>query len=183
MEKNKEKKVSKLLSYVLRHKPEDIGIELDGNGWVNIDVLLDKMKPRVDVSFEELQQVVDNSDKKRFAISGDLIKIRANQGHSIHVDLELKEVSPPDVLYHGTPVGSVESIMRDGLDKRSRHHVHLSKDESTALQVGSRRGKCEILEIDARRLNVDGHKIFISENGVFLTNHVPSEYIKVQSKK
>lgn len=183
MEKYKEKKISKFLSYVLRHKPEEIGIELDENGWVDIDVLLDKMKPRIEASFEDIQYVVDNNDKKRFSISIDSVKIRANQGHSIKVDLDLKEVSPPSILYHGTPIGSVESIMKEGLDKRSRHHVHLSFDRQTAMKVGSRRGKCEILEIDAEKLSADGHKVFISENGVYLTDKVPPKYIKLRLNK
>jgi len=181
MDKKREKKISKMLSYVLRHKPENIGITLDKNGWVDIDILLDKLHFDTPVVFDELKYVVDNNEKNRFAISNDNLRVRANQGHSIEVDLGLKEVMPPAILYHGTSVNSVNSIMKSGINKGNRHHVHLSFDEATANSVGSRKGKCEVLEVQAMRMRADGYKIYISDNGVYLTDEVPSKYISRQN--
>lgn len=178
MEKKKEKKLSKSLSYWLRHKPEDIGIELTEDGWTNIYDLIEKAKDKVEFTFDELKYVVENNDKQRFSINEDEMLIRANQGHSIKVDLKLEEVIPPQILYHGAPVGVVDLIMKEGLSKMNRHHVHLSSDEETAAMVGSRRGKFEILQIEAMRLRADGHKIYMSANGVYLVDEVPPEYIK-----
>lgn len=178
MDENRAKKISKNLSYWLRHNPEDIGIVLGDNGWTRVDQLIEKAKKKLMFDFAELKYVVQNNDKQRFSFSDDLCMIRANQGHSIDVDLELEEVKPPQILYHGAPVGVIDSIMKEGLKKMKRHHVHLSPDEETAAKVGSRRGKFEILEVEAMRMRADGHKIYRSDNGVYLVDEVPPKYIK-----
>jgi putative RNA 2'-phosphotransferase len=178
MEKDKESKISKAMSYWLRHKPEKIGIELDKEGWTDISILLDKAKSEIEFTIEELKEVVKNSDKQRFAISEDGAKIRANQGHSVEVKLTFKEITAPPVLYHGTVQEFIEPIEKKGLKPMKRHHVHLSKDQETAEKVGSRRGKAIILKIDATKMQDDGFKFYISENGVYLTDFVPPKYIK-----
>lgn len=184
MDKNREKRISKSLSFWLRHNPEDIGITIGNDGWTDIDELIEKAADKgVDFTFEELKEVVKNNDKKRFLISEDETLIRANQGHSIEVKIKFKEAVPPQILYHGTPVGVVDLIMKEGLKKMSRHHVHLSPNKETAAIVGSRRGKFEILEIEAMRMRADGYKIYISENGVYLVDEVPVKYIKRENGK
>jgi len=178
MDAKRQKKISKNLSYWLRHKPEDIGITLSKNGWTDVKELIKKAEQKLMFDFNELKYVVDNSDKKRFSLSEDFCEVRANQGHSTEVELEFEEIKPPTILYHGAPVGVVDAIMKEGLKKMKRHHVHLSPDEETAAKVGARRGKFEILEVEAMRLRADGHKIYISENGVYLVDEVPAKYIK-----
>lgn len=172
-------KISKFLSYVLRHKPEAIGITLDDNGWIEVDRLLEAMKAAGKrVSRELLDEIVRTNDKQRFAFNDDGTKIRASQGHSIQVDLDLTPVAPPDVLYHGTATRFLDSILSAGLQSRNRQYVHLSPDEQTALRVGQRHGKPVILRIDARAMHADGHTFFLSANGVWLTAHVPPKYLK-----
>lgn len=178
MEKDKQTKLSKALSYWLRHKPEKIGIALDKNGWTDISVLIEKAKPEIDFTLEELKQVVADSDKQRFAISDDGTKIRANQGHTTEVELTFKEIAAPPVLYHGTVKEAIEGIQKSGLKPMKRHHVHLSKDKETAEKVGSRRGKAIILEIDAMKMQDEGFKFYVSENGVYLADFIPKKYIK-----
>jgi putative RNA 2'-phosphotransferase len=179
MSEDKFKKISKSLSYWLRHHPEDIGIEISSDGWTDIKILLDKAKSKLLFDFNDLKQVVQNNDKKRFSISEDMCRIRANQGHSLTVDLQLLEVLPPSILYHGTPNRNVESILKEGLNRGQRHHVHLSKDEETAAKVGSRRGSFTILKIQALKMRADGYKIYISDNGVYLVDEVPAKYISI----
>ena len=179
MDKEREKKISKALSYWLRHKPEDIGIKLGHNGWVDVRELIDKAKPKLNFDFNELKYVVQNNDKKRFSLSEDFCSIKANQGHSTEVDLQFKEAVPPQYLYHGTPNKSVDLILKEGLKKMNRHHVHLSPDQETAAKVGARRGEFTILKIEAMRMRADGHKVYISENGVYLVDDVPAKYICV----
>ena len=186
MEKNREKKISKSLSFWLRHRPEEIGITIGDDGWTDIDELIEKAADKgIEFTFDELKHVVENNDKKRFSIKkhhvikgDDKFFIKANQGHSIDVEMKFNEAVPPQILYHGTPVGVVDLIMKEGLKKMSRHHVHLSPNKETAAIVGSRRGKFEILEIEAMRMRADGYKIYISENGVYLVDEVPVKYIK-----
>jgi putative RNA 2'-phosphotransferase len=178
MEKNREKKISKALSYWLRHNPEDIGIVVASNGWTDVRELIDKAASKLMMDFNELKYVVQNNEKQRFSLSEDFCSIKANQGHSLDVELELEEVMPPTILYHGAPVGVIDTIMKEGLNKMNRHHVHLSVDKDTAAKVGSRRGAFEILEVEAMRLRADGYKVYISDNGVYLTDEVPPEYIK-----
>ena len=180
MEKNREKKISKALSYWLRHSPEDIGIVVDSNGWTDIKDLIEKSKNRLMIDFNELKYVVQNNEKQRFSLSEDMCSIRASQGHSIEVDLELKEVTPPAILYHGAPVGVIDVIMKEGLKKMGRHACHLSKDIDTAKNVANRRkGGKAILKIEAMRMRGDGYKIYISDNGVYLVDEVPSKYISI----
>ena len=174
----KDKDISKLLSLVLRHKPEVIGIQLDQNGWVEVDFLLEKLKVKSpDMNFERLEQIVYTNDKQRFGFNEDLTKIRANQGHSIEVDVELKPELPPEVLYHGTVDKFLDGIRAEGLKKGARLYVHLSKDLETATKVGSRRGKPVVLTIHARQMAEAGHVFYLSENGVWLCEAVPVNFI------
>jgi len=169
-------KISKFLSLVLRHKPEVAGLELDENGWVDINSLLSGAKKAGNsFSREQLEQVVLKSDKQRFIIDGN--KIRANQGHSVKIDLNLEPVKPPEVLFHGTVQRFLEKIMVEGLQKMKRHHVHLSPDVTTAEKVGSRRGAPVILKVDSAAMHTDGHVFMCSKNGVWLTDSVPSHYL------
>ena len=170
---------SKFLSLVLRHRPDVISIELDAEGWVPVEDLLAACAQHGRaISREQLDTVVRTNDKQRFAFSADGTRIRANQGHSLPVDLGLVPVEPPDLLYHGTVPRFLDSIRRDGLTKGNRHHVHLSPDIQTATKVGKRRGRPIVLVIEAGRMFRDGHKFFRSENGVWLTDAVPPAYLR-----
>ena len=171
-------RLSKFLSRVLRHDPAGIGLTLDAQGWANVDALLAGAKQAgVPLTLERLRQVVAENDKQRFTLSADDSRIRAKQGHSIPVDLGLEPVAPPAHLYHGTADRSVDAIRRDGLLPRRRNHVHLSPDEATATRVGARHGRPVVLVIEAARLHDDGHVFYLAENGVWLTDRVPPEYI------
>jgi putative RNA 2'-phosphotransferase len=157
-------------------------MKLDEGGWVNVDLLIQKLAEHGNVvTRDEIQAIVSTNDKKRFVLSEDGERIKAAQGHSVEVQLELKRETPPLVLYHGTVDAAMSIIRRDGLSKMSRHHVHLSKDEQTATKVGSRRGDPIILEVQAKKMHDDGYEFFISENGVWLTDNVPVEYITFPS--
>jgi putative RNA 2'-phosphotransferase len=176
----REVKISKFLSLVLRHKPETINLELDRNGWVSISELLDACsRNKFSITLLELQSVVANNKKQRFAISEDGTRIRANQGHSIAIDLDYIPTMPPEVLYHGTAERFLSSILSIGLVKQNRHHVHMSSDRTTAHQVGSRHGKPAILQIMALQMHKESYQFFESENGVWLTDRVPVIYLKV----
>lgn len=170
---------SKFLSLVLRHQPEVVGMQLDEEGWLEINALIDAANQRgKQLSLELLHEVVAANDKKRFALSDDGLRIRASQGHSVTgVDLKLAETTPPDTLYHGTVAAFIESIRSTGLEKRSRNHVHLSADEATATKVGSRRGKPIILQVDAAAMHQGGHRFYVSANGVWLVDGVPVEFL------
>ncbi|QQE11828.1 RNA 2'-phosphotransferase [Planctomycetota bacterium] len=172
--------ISKFLSFVLRHKPETIGLELDEHGWVDVDELIKKAQSECELTFELLERVVEESDKKRFAFSADMQNIRANQGHSVKVDLQLEAKKPPRMLYHGTATRFVDSIMQEGLKAGSRHHVHLSVDVATATAVGKRYGKPCILEVAAGEMFEKEFEFFVSENGVWLTEKVPVKFIHVE---
>ncbi|MGB7346661.1 MAG: RNA 2'-phosphotransferase [Pirellulaceae bacterium] len=171
---------SKFLSLVLRHQPEVIGVTLDPEGWLPIDELIaNANKHGKALSLELLHEVVATNDKKRFALSDDGLRIRASQGHSIAaVELDLPAIEPPEWLYHGTVAAFIDSIRQQGLQKRSRNHVHLSADVATATKVGSRRGKPIILTIQASQMHTDGHRFMQSANGVWLTDAVPANYIQ-----
>jgi putative RNA 2'-phosphotransferase len=170
---------SKLLSFVLRHEPQTIGLVLDGNGWADIDELLTKCRAHgKPLTRELLNTIVSSNKKQRFAISEDGTRIRANQGHSIEVDLAYAPATPPPRLFHGTVAAALSAIRHAGLLKMQRHHVHLSPDEETARVVAMRRGKPCILRIDAANMNTDGHVFYLSTNGVWLTEHVPPRYIE-----
>jgi putative RNA 2'-phosphotransferase len=172
-------KVSKYLSKHLRHEPERLGLTLESGGWVRVEELLAACTAhRFPVSRAELDEVVARNDKQRFSFDPTGNLIRANQGHSVEVDLELEQVEPPAVLYHGTPAGNVEVILRTGLAKMARHHVHLSADVETAGRVGARRGRPVILVVDAAAMHRDGHAFYRSANGVWLTDAVPPAYLQ-----
>lgn len=176
MTEQHKKQISKFLSLILRHQPEKINLKLDENGWASIKDILEKSKLRF--TFEELEEVVYTNDKQRFALNGDKTIIRANQGHSLKtVDLNLKPKTPPVFLYHGTVGRFIPEIKRQGLKKMKRQHVHLSADRNTAIKVGSRRGRPVILGVRALDMQSEGHQFYISENGVWLTDSVPSEFI------
>lgn len=172
-------KLSKFLSYVLRHRPDSIGISLDKEGWVEITQLISNADAHgTFFTLTELREVVADSDKQRFTISEDGQKIRAAQGHStVTVKMTLAEKIPPSVLYHGTAEKSVLIIKKEGLKRMNRHHVHLSALLDTAISVGGRHGKAIVLEIDSFKMHEDGFKFYQSENGVWLTDSVPSKYI------
>ena len=170
-------RTSKFLSFVLRHKPESIGLELDPNGWVPLDNLIEKAAPEMPLDRDLILEVVRSSDKQRFALSRDGDRIRANQGHSVKVDLELKSKDPPPVLFHGTATRFLDSIMEQGLRPGQRHHVHLSSDRETAVAVGRRHGKPVVLRIAADDMRAQGFEFFLSENGVWLTEKVPPVFL------
>ncbi|SFW78255.1 RNA 2'-phosphotransferase [Chitinophaga sancti] len=172
-----QKETSKFLSLILRHQPELIGLKLDTNGWADVDTLLALAARRKRITKAELETIVAESDKQRFAFNEDRTKIRANQGHSIHVDLELPVTTPPEFLFHGTTGAFVSDILKTGIQKMSRQYVHLSVDKSTATKVGSRRGVPVILTIRSGDMYRDGIPFFVSANGVWLTDHVPAKYI------
>ena len=167
------------MSLVLRHQPEKIGLVLDENGWAKTADLLEKMTANgTKLTLEILQQVVENNNKKRFAFNEDGSKIRASQGHSIAVELAYAPCQPPEMLFHGTATRFIPSIQAEGLLKGKRHAVHLSKDRETAINVGKRHGKVIVLEVQAQKMFEAGFEFFVSENGVWLTDHVPVEYIR-----
>jgi putative RNA 2'-phosphotransferase len=169
---------SKFLSFVLRHRPDAIGIELDSNGWVGLDELIAAAASHGEtLSRDLIRQVVEQNDKKRFALSEDGERIRAVQGHSVSVDLQLEPTDPPRELFHGTATRFLASIRTEGLRSRSRQHVHLSADHETAVSVGSRHGKPVVLIVNASDMVAAGHKFYRSENGVWLTESVPAEFI------
>lgn len=176
--RKKLEKTSKFLSYVLRHRPEAIGLELDANGWVSLPELIRKAASEIELSQALIERVVETSDKQRFALSEDAARIRANQGHSVKVDLELRPETPPAVLYHGTATRFLSSILREGLRPGQRHHVHLSAKVETAVAVGQRHGKPVVLEIAAEEMAAQGHVFFRSENGVWLTDKVPPSFLR-----
>jgi len=170
-------KIGKYMCLILRHKPEIIGIELDKNGWANIDELINGVKKKYpDFNREGLEYIVKTDNKQRYSLSDDKSKIRARQGHSIDVDVELNELTPPELLYHGTAERFLESIMKEGLVPKSRLYVHLSKDVETAEKVGKRHGKPAVLKIETGKMAEDGFKFYLSENGVWLTKAVPPKY-------
>jgi len=169
-----------MLSLVLRHKPAAIGIAVDNNGWTPVSQLIQKMNNKgFKITFETLCYVVENNNKKRFAFNADKTKIRASQGHSLSVDLGYESQIPPAVLYHGTGLQSVESILSNGLLKKNRQHVHLSTGVQTAKKVGQRKGQPVVLIIDSAQMQQKGFHFFVSENTIWLTDHVPSIYIQV----
>lgn len=170
--------ISKFLAKHLRHAPEDLGLTLQPGGWVSVDDLLTvSERAGFNISYDELIECVETNDKKRFSFDDTGDRIRANQGHSVEVDLQLDEKEPPDVLYHGTVERFLGSIMAEGLKKGKRHHVHLSKDVETARKVGARRGKPIILQVDAGKMHHQGFKFYLSTNGVWLTDSVPADFL------
>jgi putative RNA 2'-phosphotransferase len=174
--------LSKFLSFVLRHKPDAIGLTLDPQGWISIDELVEKGNAAgTQFGREDLLHVVATSDKKRFSLSDDGQRIRAAQGHSVAVELGLSLQEPPSILYHGTATRFVHSILSEGLKPQARQQVHLSADEATAHRVGQRHGKPVILKIEALRMHAKGFKFFLADNGVWLTDQVPAEFLSPSS--
>lgn len=173
-------KISKYLSMVLRHKPERIGLTLAPGGWASVEELLSGCtKNKFSLTRAELHQVVAKNDKKRFSFDPTATLIRANQGHSVEIDLQLEPTLPPDVLYHGTGRGAVESILETGLCKMSRHHVHLSADIATAKRVGKRKGFPVVFAINTAGMMEKGFLFYCSENLVWLVEKVPPEYLQL----
>jgi putative RNA 2'-phosphotransferase len=178
--RDRQTRVSKYLSLHLRHRPDALGLMLEPGGWVPIDTLLQAAAVRgFQVTRNELDAVVAGNDKQRFSISEDGVRIRANQGHSVEVDLELAPATPPATLYHGTGHQSVAAIQAEGLRRMQRHHVHLSADMETARRVGARHGRPVIFAVDAAGLAAAGHIFYVSANGVWLVESVPASYLTV----
>ncbi|MCW4784072.1 RNA 2'-phosphotransferase [Enterobacter chuandaensis] len=178
--KDKNKETSQYLSFILRHSPESIGLHLDSEGWAVIDDFLQLAAQNGRfIEKPELIDVVDTSDKKRFSISPDGLKIRALQGHSTKsVNMTFSQKIPPEHLYHGTAIKFLESIQQKGLVPGSRHYVHLSENESSAVKVGSRHGKPIVLKIKALKMYEQGYKFYLSENSVWLVDLVPAKFIE-----
>jgi putative RNA 2'-phosphotransferase len=171
--------ISKFLSYILRHKPDAIGLNLDPEGWASIQELIDRAD--IPITPQLLHEVVATSDKKRFAISNDGLFIRANQGHSLAIDLGLKPIQPPQYLYHGTATHFLDSIKMEGLLPKRRQYVHLSADKQTAVRVGQRHGTPIVLVIATQNLHEQGHLFFQADNGVWLTSKVEPKFIQSSS--
>lgn len=176
-----EKDISKFISLILRHKPETIGITLDEHGWADVDELIKGLSETYNVDKNLFEKIVLEDEKQRYSFNDDRTLIRANQGHSIPVDVELEEMVPPNVLWHGTGKKYVESIERIGLIAKSRLYVHLSNDFETAKKVGSRHGIPVIYKVNTKQMYIDGFTFYQSVNGVWLCKQVPAKYIKVYS--
>lgn len=173
---------SRYISLILRHKPETIGITLDEHGWANVDELIAGVNRTHPLTMELLEEIVLTDDKMRYSFNEDKTLIRANQGHSIPVDVELEEAIPPEYLYHGTGEKFVASIDKQGLIPKSRLYVHMSSDIYTALKVGMRHGKALIYRINCKAMAERGYKFYCSVNGVWLTKAVPTEFLsKIQA--
>jgi putative RNA 2'-phosphotransferase len=179
MNREQQKRISKRLSLHLRHEPETLGLTLEPGGWVKVDDLIKGFsKTHFKITREQLETVVKENDKQRFSFDETGTKILANQGHSAEVDLQLEPQTPPDVLYHGTAQNVSEDILRDGLKRMARHHVHLSTDKEMMLKVGQRHGKPVLLKVRAKEMLEAGHKFYLSANGVWLTDEVPAEFLE-----
>jgi len=182
MNHKQERKLGKFLALILRHNPGKIGLTLDKHGWADVSELLEKMNHgRVHpTSMADIEQVVANNNKQRYSFNADKTRIRANQGHSIDIDLGLEPTEPPAVLYHGTASRFVDSIMQKGLISGRRQHVHLSLDIKTATTVGKRHGKPVIFTVDCAQMSADGLLFYVSDNNVWLTDHVPVKYLSMR---
>lgn len=176
---NNNQQLSKFLSLILRHKPETIGITLDSHGWADVDELILKVNQTGRYALDKvlLEEIVRTDNKQRYSFSEDHSRIRANQGHSIQVDVDLEEKIPPGILYHGTGEKSVASILQQGLKPQSRLYVHLSPTLEVAQQVGSRHGKPVVFQVDAGKMSADGIHFYLSKNGVWLVKEVPQKYL------
>ena len=171
------KETSKYMSLILRHKPEVIGITLDEHGWANVDELIEGISRTHECSMDILEEIVRTDEKQRYSFNEDKTLIRANQGHSIPVDVELEETQPPEELWHGTATKYEASIDEQGLIPKSRLYVHLSRDRETAVKVGQRHGKPVLYIVKAGEMSRDGYKFYLSKNGVWLTKEGPGRYL------
>lgn len=176
---DKDTQLSKFLSLILRHKPETIDITLDSHGWADVEELILKVNQTGHYTLDKalLEEIVRTDNKQRYALSEDHSRIRANQGHSIQVDVELEKKTPPDILYHGTGEKSVASILEQGLLPQSRLYVHLSLTPEIARQVGSRHGKPVVFQVDAGKMSADGIPFYLSKNDVWLVKEIPPQYL------
>lgn len=180
MKMTNDKKISKQMSFWLRHCPEDAGLELSEAGWTDVTALLSALGEKgIACDLKRLVEVVARNDKKRFEFSDDGQSIRARQGHSIEVDLGLLPMVPPDFLFHGTAERYLNSIMQDGLKPMNRHHVHLSGDPATAKMVGKRHGKPIVLNVAAGKMARNRHKFYCTANGVWLVDTVPPQFLSL----
>lgn len=170
--------ISKYISLILRHKPEEIGITLDEHGWANVSELIEGISKSHEFNMDMLEDIVATDNKQRYSFNEDHTLIRANQGHSIPVDVKLEEVIPPEILYHGTGEKYVASIDQQGLIPKSRLYVHLSGDKETAVKVGQRHGKPVIYIVKSGEMSKDGICFYRSVNGVWLTKAVPIKYLE-----
>ncbi|PJJ60423.1 RNA 2'-phosphotransferase [Hymenobacter chitinivorans] len=179
MDKAQLTRLSKFLSLHLRHQPQALGLTLAEGGWVSVaELLAGCARHGQPITRAQLEEVVTSNDKQRFAFDESGTRIRAQQGHSVEVDLQLLPATPPAVLFHGTVPAALPAIRQEGLQKRQRHHVHLSPDEATARRVGQRRGQPLILAIEAGAMQQAGFVFYESGNGVWLTDHVPPQYLR-----
>ena len=176
----KEKDISKYISLILRHKPEAIGITLDEHGWADVNELIEGIRKSTDFDMPLLEKIVLEDEKQRYSFNEDKTLIRANQGHSIPVDVELERKDPPSILWHGTGEKFTTSIDAMGLIPKSRLYVHLSSDQETAKKVGARHGKPVTYQVDAKTMNKEGYEFYLSANGVWLTKAVPPQYLNKQ---
>jgi putative RNA 2'-phosphotransferase len=182
MEHKDEVKISRFLSKHLRHSPEKIGLTLSQGGWVEVNELLSACSlNKIFITRSELEQIVANNDKQRFSFDDTGTCIRANQGHSVEIDLQLSQQIPPARLYHSTGQDSVQAILKSGLQKMSRHHVHLSLDVKTAIAVGKRHGCPVIFVVNAKAMQQDGFIFYCSDNGIWLVEQVPVKYLTIYS--
>lgn len=173
-------RIGKFIALILRHDPGRIGISLDAHGWADTrDLIAGIRLTYPEFNMQVLEEIVASDNKSRFVFSPGKTKIRACQGHSINVDVDLKKTAPPPALFHGTATRFLDSIMRDGINSGSRLYVHLSRDEETAQKVGSRHGKPAVLRVDTAQMAADGYEFYLSENGIFLTKFVPAQYLRV----
>ncbi len=171
-------KISKFIALILRHEPEVIGISLDEHGWTDVGELLKGLSmTKYRIEMADLERIVEEDEKTRYSFNEDMTKIRANQGHSVAVDVELEKKEPPEVLWHGTAERFSEAIEKEGLKPMSRLYVHLSADYDTAVKVGQRHGKPAVFTVSSGKMAENGYEFFLSENGVWLTKEVPPEYL------
>ena len=175
------KETSKFISLILRHKPEEIGITLDEHGWANVDELIAGIAKTQPFDISMLEEIVRTDEKQRYSFNEDKTLIRANQGHSVPVDVEFEQTTPPEILYHGTGEKYSASIEKQGLIPKSRLYVHLSSDYDTAVKVGTRHGKPVVYIVDAGEMQKNGYAFYLSVNGVWLTKNVPLQYLKRDS--
>ena len=173
-----ERELSKYISYILRHNPDSIGAVMDEHGYICVDDLINGINKTNYIDMDLLNHIVETDNKNRYSFNADKTKIRANQGHSIPVDLELKPITPPDILYHGTGLKYVDSIDKIGLIPKSRNYVHLSSNYNTAVNVGKRHGTPVVYEIDTKAMLEDGYSFYRSVNGVWLIDKVDIKYLK-----